>query len=78
MNAQELFDLNRIAKNDLWILTDKDLTNGEWNQTWHTWFVVLASSERKVQGSRGWVKDRNAGATYMNNWEWDEIYAAFT
>ena len=77
MNANQLFDLSPIAKHDLWILTEKGLTRPMWNQSWHTWFVVLASSEREVQHCRQWVKDRNPGEAYLNNMAWDEIYAAF-
>ena len=48
----------------------------EWNSD-HPWFVVLAVSPQKVKASRQWEKDRNCGAHYMNNWGWDEIFAAF-
>jgi len=78
MNAHELFHLNSRDTYDLWVLTDHDLTSSYWNKTWHRWFVVLASSERTEELSRQWVKDRNAGETYIDNWDWDEIYGAFT
>jgi len=77
-DANYLFDLPDKEKRDLWILTDQALTDPLWNKTWHSWFVVLGCSEKKVDLSEQWVKERNLHETYMNNWEWDEIYAAFT
>ena len=78
MNARQLFSLSAIDKQALWILTDEDLRDSRWRQAWHKWFVILASSPKKVDISWQWVKDRNAGVTYINNWEWDEMYAALT
>ena len=77
MSSHELFDIDPIAQKGLWILTDEGLSNPDWNQVWHTWFLVLAASPKKVQDSKQWVNKRNPGVTYINNWGWDEIYAAF-
>jgi len=78
ISLRQLFALPDRKKRDLWILTDEALTDSDWNQKWHGWFVVLAGSLRKVETSHGWAKGRNPDETYINNWEWDEIYAAFT
>lgn len=78
ISAYGLFDLPEAEKRDLWILTDEALTDSNWNQQWHSWFVVLAGSMKKVETSHEWAKGRNPGETYINNWDWDEIYAAFT
>jgi len=76
-DANFLFHLPKDRKKALWLLTDGALTDERWNKKNHNWFVVLAASPAKMQASKQWKKDRNAGVRYMTNWGWDEIVAAF-
>ena len=78
MSLQQLLNVSEEKKRDLWILTDEALKDANWNKDWHGWFIVLAGSLKKVETSNEWAKGRNPDETYINNWTWDEIYAAFT
>ncbi|PUU80388.1 hypothetical protein B9Z19DRAFT_975098 [Tuber borchii] len=78
ITAQQLFKMKEPKQRDLWILTDWALVDPLWNKYWHSWFVVLGTSENKVKCSQYWANGRNARETYINNWEWEEIYTAYT